>query len=110
MIKFFVYTDGAVAAVCDCKKYADIHADYFRLTGRDTVVRRKKTAAAVYQKTIKNHLLKIVNDDDRYALALFEKDALLFAANVNDLDGINSQIDFINKAYRTEFKQLTKIQ
>lgn len=46
MIKFFVYTDGAVAAVCDCKKYADIHADYFRLTGRDTTVRRKKTTAA----------------------------------------------------------------
>ena len=75
-----------------------------------TLAKNIKAAAAVYQKTIKNHLLKIVNDDDRYALALFEKDALLFAANVNNLDGINSQIDFINKAYRTEFKQLTKIQ
>lgn len=75
-----------------------------------TLAKNIKAAAAVYQKTIKNHLLKIVNDDNRYALALFEKDALLFAANVNDLDGINSQIDFINKVYRTEFKQLTKIQ
>lgn len=69
-----------------------------------------KAAAAVYAKKQKNYLLKLVNDDDRYALALFEKDALLFAVNVNDLDGINSQIDFINKVYRTEFKQLTKIQ
>ncbi|MBR4326968.1 MAG: hypothetical protein IKP73_15745 [Bacteroidales bacterium] len=47
MIKFFVYTDGAVAAVCDCKKYADIHADYHRLTGCTAVtVRRKKTTPA----------------------------------------------------------------
>lgn len=74
-----------------------------------TLAKNIKAAAAVYQKTIKNHLLKIVNDDDRYALALFEKDALLFAANVNTLESINNQIDFVNKCYKVNFKHINKI-
>lgn len=74
-----------------------------------TLAKNIKAAAAVYQKTIKNHLLKIVNDDDRYALALFEKDALLFAANVNTLESINNQIDFVNECYKVNFKHINKI-
>lgn len=47
MIKFYVYSNGVISGVFDCKKYADIHADYHRLTGcTDVTVRRKKTTPA----------------------------------------------------------------